>query len=233
MAIPSTTRSHRWSVLLRSASFWIGAFLVLMWVFFAIVGDVVTPYDPLGSPTDVLNRFQPPSAEHWFGTDQLGRDVQSRVLAGARQVLMVALSATIIGTVAGTFIGLVVGYLGGIVDDLVSRILDAFPPAQQAQIRATVSESLRGIVCQRLLPAVDGGSALACELLVSNLAVANLVRDNKLHQLKTVLETGQREGMTTMDNSIVSLFKAGRITREIAIASLTDRNYRRQIDAAA
>jgi twitching motility protein PilT len=115
----------------------------------------------------------------------------------------------------------------------LSRILDAFPPAQQAQIRATVSESLRGVVCQRLLPAADGGSVLACELLVANLAVANLVRDNKLHQIKTVLETGQREGMTTMDNSIVALFKAGRITRDTAIDSLTDRNYRRQIDTAA
>lgn len=126
MAIPSTTRRHRWRVLTKSASFWIGAFLILMWVFFAIVGDIVTPYDPLGSPADVLNRFQPPSAEHWFGTDQLGRDVLSRVLAGARQVLMVALSATVIGTVAGTFIGLLIGYFGGIVDDIVSRILDAF-----------------------------------------------------------------------------------------------------------
>ncbi|HEY5552597.1 MAG TPA: PilT/PilU family type 4a pilus ATPase [Opitutaceae bacterium] len=115
----------------------------------------------------------------------------------------------------------------------LSRILDAFPPAQQAQIRATVSESLRGIICQRLLPAADGGSALACELLVANLAVANLVRDNKLHLLKTVIETGQRDGMSTMDNSIVALFRAGRITRETAFASFNDRASRRQIEAAA
>ena len=62
MAVPTTTRRHRWRVLSSSASFWSGAFLVVMWVFFAIVGDVVTPYDPLGAPTDVLNRFQPPSS---------------------------------------------------------------------------------------------------------------------------------------------------------------------------
>ena len=115
----------------------------------------------------------------------------------------------------------------------LSRILDAFPPAQQAQIRATVSESLRGIICQRLLPAVDGGSALAAEILLANLAVANLVRDNKLHLLKTVLETGQREGMTTMDNSIVSLCKTGRITKEAAIANFSDKASRRQLEAPA
>ena len=86
-----TARSHRWRVLRRSATFWVGASITLMWVFFAIFGDVVTPYNPLGTPTDVLNRLKPPSAEHWFGTDELGRDVLSRVIAGARQVLTVAL----------------------------------------------------------------------------------------------------------------------------------------------
>jgi peptide/nickel transport system permease protein len=113
-------------VLRRSPTFWVGAFLVLMWVVFAIFGDFVTPYEPLGTPQDVLNRLQPPSSEHWFGTDSLGRDVQSRVLAGARQVLTVALAATIIGTVLGTAIGLIIGFYGGIVDDTVSRVLDAF-----------------------------------------------------------------------------------------------------------
>ena len=97
-----------------------------MWVVFAIFGDFVTPYNPLGSPTDVLNRLQPPSAEHWFGTDELGRDVLSRVIAGARQVLTVALAATVLGTIFGTAIGLLVGYVGGIVDDIIGRVLDAF-----------------------------------------------------------------------------------------------------------
>lgn len=113
----------------------------------------------------------------------------------------------------------------------LSRILDAFPPAQQAQIRATVSESLRGVICQRLVPAADGGtSVLASEMLVSTLAVANLIRENKLHGLKSVMETGQREGMTTMDNSIISLFRAGKITRDVALAQVSDRTLRRQIE---
>jgi len=126
MASSSSTRSYRWKVLRRSTTFWVGGFLVVMWVFFAIFGDIVSPYDPLGTPQDILNRLEPPSAEHWFGTDDLGRDVLSRVLAGARQVLTVAVSATILGTVLGTFLGLVIGYFGGIVDDIVSRVLDAF-----------------------------------------------------------------------------------------------------------
>lgn len=120
------TRSQRWMVLRRSPSFWIGGFIIAMWTTFAIFGDFVTPYSPLGSPQDILNRLQPPSAEHWFGTDQLGRDVLSRVLAGTRPVLTVSVSATVLGTVAGTILGLLVGYFGGILDDIVNRILDAF-----------------------------------------------------------------------------------------------------------
>lgn len=113
-------------VLRRSTTFWVGASIIFMWIALAILGDLITPYDPLGTPTDILNRLQQPSAEHWFGTDALGRDVLSRVIVGARQVLTVSLAATVLGTIFGTALGLLVGYLGGIVDDIISRILDAF-----------------------------------------------------------------------------------------------------------
>lgn len=126
MTIPSTSRSQRWAILRRSATFWVGAGITLMWVFMAIFGESIAPFDPLGTPADVLNRLDSPSAEHWFGTDQLGRDVLSRVIVGARQALTVALAATALGTVVGTFLGLLVGYFGGLVDDIVGRILDAF-----------------------------------------------------------------------------------------------------------
>lgn len=126
MSLATGFRSHRWQILARSPAFWAGALITLMWVVFAIFGDFVTPHDPLGTPRDVLNRLQPPSAENWFGTDDLGRDVLSRVLAGARQVLTVALAATALGTVLGTALGLIIGYFGGLVDDVISRILDAF-----------------------------------------------------------------------------------------------------------
>jgi peptide/nickel transport system permease protein len=126
MTIPAASRAQRWRVLRRSATFWVGGGLLVMWSIFAIFGDFITPYDPLGTPQDILHRLEPPSAAHWFGTDVLGRDVQSRVLAGARQVMTVALAATILGTIMGTFIGLVIGYFGGILDEIFSRVLDAF-----------------------------------------------------------------------------------------------------------
>jgi peptide/nickel transport system permease protein len=113
-------------ILRRSTTFWVGAVITGMWVLFAITGDIVTPYDPLGSPEDILRRLEPPSAEHWFGTDELGRDVLSRVIAGARSVLTVSLASTVLGTIFGTAIGLIIGYFGGIIDDIVSRVLDAF-----------------------------------------------------------------------------------------------------------
>jgi peptide/nickel transport system permease protein len=126
MTIPQTSRSQRWRVLRRSATFWVGSTIVVIWVVFAIFGDFVTPFNPLGTPADVLNRLEAPSGEHPLGTDELGRDVLSRVLAGARQVLTVALAATVLGTLLGTALGLLVGYAGGILDDILSRILDAF-----------------------------------------------------------------------------------------------------------
>lgn len=110
----------------RSATFWVGATIVVVWIVFAIFGDFLTPFDPLGTPADVLNRLEAPSGVHPLGTDELGRDVLSRVLAGARQVLTVALAATVLGTILGTALGLLVGYVGGILDEILSRILDAF-----------------------------------------------------------------------------------------------------------
>jgi len=115
----------------------------------------------------------------------------------------------------------------------LSRLLDVFPPSQQAQIRAMVSESLRGILCQKLLPAVDGGSVLATEILVANLAVGNLIRENKLQNLASVMETGVRDGMLTMDSSVLALFRAGRITLETALDNIGNRALRALLQNAA
>ena len=124
MTVQRATRSQRWKVLRRSATFWIGGGILAMWVAFAILGDFVTGFDPRA--TDILRSFEPPSAEHWFGTDRLGRDVLSRVLAGSRQVLSVSLAAVTVGTIVGTTLGLLMGYFGGIFDDIVNRVLEAF-----------------------------------------------------------------------------------------------------------
>jgi peptide/nickel transport system permease protein len=108
--------------LARSKTFLIGAAVVVFWIFWAIVGSRLTPHDPLAQSQDVLKGL---SSAHWFGTDQLGRDVLSRVLAGATDTLQVAPLATLLGIAGGTAIGLVTGYFLGIVDDVISRIIDA------------------------------------------------------------------------------------------------------------
>ena len=109
--------------LARSKTFLIGSFVVAFWVFWGIVGAQLTPDDPLGQSESVL---APPSSAHWFGTDQLGRDVFSRVLAGASDTLSIAPLATLLGIVAGTCLGLITGFWGGSwADDTISRVIDA------------------------------------------------------------------------------------------------------------
>jgi peptide/nickel transport system permease protein len=108
----------------RSEAFLTGITIVLFWVICAIFGEYFVPYDPLAD--DIINSLSPPSGEHWFGTDQIGRDVFSRVIVGSRDILTVAPLATLLAIVAGTAIGLTIGYFRGIVDEVVSRFLEAF-----------------------------------------------------------------------------------------------------------
>jgi peptide/nickel transport system permease protein len=119
-----TARRERYRQLLRSPTFIVGAFLVAIWVICAIGYTHLAPSDPFA--TEPLRRLRAPSSQHLFGTDRLGRDVLSRVITGARVILVVAPLATLIGTVAGTALGLVTGYFGGIVDDSLMRLVDAF-----------------------------------------------------------------------------------------------------------
>lgn len=117
-------RRETLGALLRSKTFIVGAVIVGFWVVCAIFGNLIAPQDPLA--TDPLAALQAPSSAHWFGTDSLGRDVFSRVLVGARDIITVALLATILGTVAGTALGLVMGYFRGFTDDALSRVVEAF-----------------------------------------------------------------------------------------------------------
>jgi len=104
-------------------TFLVGAAIILFWIFCALFGEAVVPWDPYVD--DMLNALLPPSSEHWFGTDQLGRDVFSRVIVGSRDILTVAPLATLISTFAGTALGLVMGYYRGWVDEVLSRLIDA------------------------------------------------------------------------------------------------------------
>ena len=116
-------RRERLRFLRRSPIFVIGCVLVGIWVICAIFGNLIAPQDP--EFPDVLNKLVGPSADHLFGTDRLGRDVLSRVIVGARSVLVIAPIATLLGTVVGTAIGLVTGYYRGIVDEAVMRVVDS------------------------------------------------------------------------------------------------------------
>jgi peptide/nickel transport system permease protein len=119
-------RRERFRALVRSKGFVAGAFIFLVFVVCAIFGELIAPYDPFGSPSDLLNKLEGPSASHLFGTDQLGRDVFSRVIVGARDIMAVAVAATLLGTILGAALGLITGYFRGLVDDVVMRIVDAF-----------------------------------------------------------------------------------------------------------
>ncbi|MDQ6771871.1 MAG: ABC transporter permease [Candidatus Dormibacteraeota bacterium] len=118
-----SARRERIAVLLRSPTFIVGAILVGVWVVCAIGYTRLAPQDPFA--TNLLAKLRPPSPQHLFGTDRLGRDVFSRVIAGARGILIVAPVATLLATVLGTAIGLVTGYFGALVDDSVMRLVDA------------------------------------------------------------------------------------------------------------
>ncbi len=111
----------------------------------------------------------------------------------------------------------------------LNRLLDVFPAAQQTQIRGSVAESLRGIVCQRLLPRASSGLVMACEILVNNMAISNLVREGKTTGLRNTMETGVREGMCLMDNVIFELFKEKKVTKETALSNISNRALRAKI----
>lgn len=106
----------------------VGIVIVFVFVFAAILGPVLAPYGPLDQ--NVANALSAPSKAHWFGTDELGRDLLSRILVAARVDIPVALLATFLPMILGTLLGLIAGYFGGWVDAITMRIADllqAFP----------------------------------------------------------------------------------------------------------
>ncbi len=127
-------------LLLRSPSFVIGLLVIVFWVFCAILGSRITPFHPLFDQTSDVS--QPPSSEHFFGTDRLGRDVFSRVLAGSRDILIVAPLATLLSTILGTALGLITGYFRGIADDMISRVIDAVLALPTIVLAVTVVAAL-------------------------------------------------------------------------------------------
>lgn len=109
--------------LFRSPAFLAAVVVLLFWVVDAVAWRALAPYDP--QAVSAGQTLQPPSAEHWFGTDDLGRDVFSRVLAGASSLLTVAPAAALLAVAAGVAAGLVAGYVGGATDEVLMRLVDA------------------------------------------------------------------------------------------------------------
>ncbi len=109
--------------LLRTKQGAVGAAILLVVALVCVVGPYIAPYDP--EKLDFLGRFAAPGARHWLGGDQLGRDVLSRLLTGARTTVPAALGATLLGTLAGALVGTLSAYLGGRWDEAIMRTVDA------------------------------------------------------------------------------------------------------------
>lgn len=105
----------------------------------------------------------------------------------------------------------------------IDRIIDIFPRGQQEHIKVQLSTTLQGVVTQQLLPHASGkGRVLAAEIMIVNPAIRNLIREGKSHQIPTVLQTGTRFGMQSMDMALRDLVKAGKVTTETALKYCSD-----------
>jgi peptide/nickel transport system permease protein len=163
-------RREQLRLLLRSPPFIVGVVVLLWWVVCAIFGRAFSPYNPVNGNLIQFNLA--PSGAHWFGTDSLGRDVLSRVIVGAREIMIVALLATLLGTAVGTALGLVMGYFRSWVDNVVGRLVD------------TVL-SLPVVIVAFLFAVAAGPSALTLILiigLVFALIIARTVRTAVLQE---------------------------------------------------
>jgi peptide/nickel transport system permease protein len=122
-AAPAIVRDQAWRLLCREPNAVIGAAIVLAFALVAIFAPLLSPYGPNAS--DWMAIRQPPSLAHWFGTDDLGRDVLSRVIFGARASLLAGVVSVVVALLIGVPFGLIAGYFGGIVDMAIARAADA------------------------------------------------------------------------------------------------------------
>jgi twitching motility protein PilT len=107
----------------------------------------------------------------------------------------------------------------------INRIIDIFPSSQQAQVRTQLSLVLEGIVCQALLPKISGGRVAALEIMVPTPGIRNLIREDKVHQIYSAMQTGQEKmGMQTMNQSLATLYQKKQITLEMALSASSNRD---------
>jgi len=103
----------------------------------------------------------------------------------------------------------------------IDRIIDIFPPHQQSQIRLQVSMTLKAVISQQLIAKTEGGRIATREIMLNTPAISNLIRENKIAQIKTVIQTSADEGMLTMDQDLINLFNEGKINKETAQAHMS------------
>ena len=99
----------------------------------------------------------------------------------------------------------------------IDRVIDAFPPSQQQQIRTQLSMVLDAVICQQLVPTLDGGERPVFEIMFLNNAIRNMIRESKTHQIDGIIATSQEEGMISMDNSLLALYRQNVISKDTAI----------------
>lgn len=168
---------------------------------------------------------------------EIGRDTQS-FSAGLRAALREDPDIILVGemrdldTIETALTAAETGHLvlgtlhTGTAADSVDRLVDVFPEGRQRQIRMQLSMTLQAVLSQQLLPTKDGsGRVAACELMVVTPAIRNLIREGKTPQIASALSTSAAEGSVTMDNAIIRLFKAGKISAATAKTAARDQDY--------
>jgi twitching motility protein PilT len=112
----------------------------------------------------------------------------------------------------------------------MTRLLDVFPPEQQGQIRGMVAESLKGVICQQLIPNIDGSNVvMAYEILLGVLAVSNLIREGKTYQLESTIQTSKHLGMISMEQCHFNLYMAGKRSYEQTLPFIKNKDLLRQM----
>jgi len=160
-------RRSEWRRLVRV--FWrrklavVGLVIVLALIVVAIFGPLIAPYDPY--KTNIGNKLAPPSSEHWFGTDAVGRDTLSRVVYGARTSLVVALGAVLLGAVIGQLLGLLAGFFGGWVSHVIMRLIDALMSIPMIVLALVISSVLGGGIKNVIIALAIGGIPGQCRMM--------------------------------------------------------------------
>ncbi|WP_042146624.1 ABC transporter permease [Paucisalibacillus sp. EB02] len=139
----------------------IGGSILLMFLIMMVVSFLYTPYDV--NTMDIANKLLPPSGEHWFGTDEFGRDIFSRIMVGTQTAFFVGTVSVGIGMVLGVLIGGISGYLGGWVDEIIMRVIDALM-------------AFPGIILALMLVAVFGSGMVNTSIALGLMAIPGIAR---------------------------------------------------------